>query len=371
MADSTSTPPRAYTIGTRKSQLAMVQTELVQTQLKSLYPHHFRIEAMSTTGDKVLDVALSKIGSKSLFTKELDIALEDRSVDLVVHSLKDVPTTLPEGMELGAILEREEPNDALIVKKSLMETYKTIDKLPAGSVIGTSSVRRIAQLKKEFPLLRFEDVRGNLNTRLKKLDDPNAPYTALILAYAGVHRLGWNDRITQTLPTETILHAVGQGALGIQCRKDDTAVLELLAPLNHWDTRLRCKAERAFMRYLEGGCSVPLGVSTTLEVADGKGRTLWLKGSVTSLDGSRQVVAEDEMVLSGVSHQEDEMVAEGLGERLGQRLASMGAQAILDEIKTGRRPVLSDQQEDLLAQVAQEIQTPQVQTPRSVTEFSL
>ena len=156
MSHSSSTPSKTYTIGTRKSELAMVQTVHVQTLLQSLHSLVFPIKGMSTTGDKVLDVALSKIGSKSLFTKELDIALEDRSVDLVVHSLKDVPTTLPEGMVLGAILEREEPNDALIVKDGL--GYKTIEELPAGSVIGTSSVRRAAQLKRKFPQLRFEDV---------------------------------------------------------------------------------------------------------------------------------------------------------------------------------------------------------------------
>ncbi|KAJ3037990.1 hypothetical protein HDV00_001193 [Rhizophlyctis rosea] len=340
MASSTSTeaPLRTnFTIGSRESQLAMIQTTHVHHLLQTAHPTYtFGIQGMTTTGDKVLDVALSKIGSKSLFTKELDIALDNRSVDLVVHSLKDVPTQMPDGMALGAILEREDPRDAVVMKQGVV--YKTLEELPDGSVIGTSSVRRGAQLKRRFPKLKFEDVRGNLNTRLKKLDNPEGPYTALILAYAGVHRLGWDDRITQVLPSETILHAVGQGALGVQCRADDGQVLRLLRPLNHWDTRLRCMAERAFMRHLEGGCSVPLGVSTTLTDVDG-GRQLHIVGSVTSLDGARQVVAELTERLSGKSVEEDEEVAAQTGVKLGQKLEEMGAQGILEEIKAKRPPV--------------------------------
>ncbi|KAJ3188753.1 hypothetical protein HDU85_004467 [Gaertneriomyces sp. JEL0708] len=329
-----------FVIGTRESQLAMVQTQFVLNSLQKVHPEYtFSIHGMTTKGDKILDVALSKIGSKSLFTKELEVALADKTVDLVVHSLKDVPTTLPEGMCLGAMMEREDPRDAVVMSLSARSRgIQNLEDLPDGSVIGTSSVRRIAQLRRRFPKLVFQDVRGNLNTRLSKLDAPEGPYAALLLAYAGVHRLGWDDRISQVLPPSIILHAVGQGALGIECRADDTTTIKLLSALDHWETRLRCTAERAFMRYLEGGCSVPLGTSTQFHVEQSK---LHMLGSVSSVDGKIEIREEAECKLGGADRETDLREAESLGEHLGKLLVQKGAREILDEIKANR-VVLAD-----------------------------
>ena len=196
-------------VGSRKSQLALIQTRFVISELKKIRPElEFEIVEMSTVGDNVLDKALSKIGEKSLFTKELEVALEKRDVDFVVHSMKDLPTTLPPGMVIGAVLEREDPRDAVIIKSD--SPSKSLAELPPGSVIGTSSLRRAAQLRSAYPGLVFQDVRGNLNTRLRKLDDPQGPYSALILAVAGVARMGWAERISQHLDADLCLHAVGQ-----------------------------------------------------------------------------------------------------------------------------------------------------------------
>ncbi|KAI9295696.1 porphobilinogen deaminase [Neoconidiobolus thromboides FSU 785] len=309
-------------IGTRKSQLALVQAEFVKGELHTLYPNlNLSLEKISTIGDKILDKALSKIGEKSLFTKELEVALKDGTVDLVVHSLKDLPTTLPPGMALGAVMEREDPHDAVVM--SLKNKGLTIDKLPKGSVIGTSSVRRISQLRRNFPNLEFQDVRGNLNTRISKLDDENGPYDALILAVAGLKRLGWESRISQVLAPDLSLHAVGQGALGIECRMDDEHTLELLSKLDHRDTRLRCTAERAMMRKLEGGCSVPIGVATTF-----KDNKLSLRGMVASIDGKKFIEYTHEQ---DVSNGVDE--AEKVGEKVADELLKLGAREILDSIR--------------------------------------
>ncbi|OAJ44277.1 hypothetical protein BDV3_002492 [Batrachochytrium dendrobatidis] len=321
-----------FTIGTRESQLAMIQTTHVQALLKQQYPQlTFDINGMTTTGDQVQDVALSKIGTKSLFTKELEMALDDHSVDFVVHSLKDLPTQLPSGMMVGAILEREQPNDVVIM--SLKHSFTGLAQLPAGSIIGTSSVRRSAQLKRRFPNLVFQDIRGNLNTRLKKLDDPASPFAAILLAYAGIHRMGWTDRITEILPTVTILHAVGQGAIGIECRENDTCVRSLLAPLNHTPTRIRCTAERSFMRSLEGGCSVPLGVSTSIEPNDTGIDVLCLTGSVTSLDGSIELRHAMSMDLDSEDIEEKVTMAHKLGTALANVLIERGAKDVLDAIR--------------------------------------
>ncbi|KAJ3010722.1 hypothetical protein HKX48_007226 [Thoreauomyces humboldtii] len=327
-----------FVIGTRKSQLAMVQAHEVQAALSAQHPTFtFDIHGMTTKGDKVLDTALSKIGSKSLFTKELEVALADGTVDIVVHSLKDLQTVLPKGMVLGAVMKREDPRDALVLSpKSIAQGIRTIDQLPVGSVVGSSSVRRIAQLRKRFPGLVFLDVRGNLNTRLAKLDDDEGPYAALLLAYAGMHRLGWDDRISQVLESTTVLHAVGQGALGIECRGADASTLDLLRPLDHRETRLRCTAERAFMRYLEGGCSVPLGVSSEVDAAAG---TLRLEGNVTRIDGTVEIRERDSVRLEGDDHEEHLRRAEALGESLGAVVVSRGAKEILEEIKSHRVPM--------------------------------
>uniref|UniRef100_A0A4W5P757 Porphobilinogen deaminase n=1 Tax=Hucho hucho TaxID=62062 RepID=A0A4W5P757_9TELE len=270
---------RVIRIGTRKSQLARIQTDSVAEKLKELYPDvYLEIVGMTTTGDKILDTALSKIGEKSLFTKELETALERNEVDLVVHSLKDLPTTLPPGFTIGAVLKRENPHDAVVLHPKNMG--KSLDTLPDKSVIGTSSLRRAAQLKKRFPHLEFKDIRGNLNTRLKKLDEKD-DFSAIILAAAGLRRMGWDSRVSQILGPEDCMYAVGQGALAIEVRARDEDILEMVSVLHDPNTVLRCIAERAFLRRLEGGCSVPVAVHT--EVKDSQ---LYLTGAVYSLDGS-------------------------------------------------------------------------------------
>jgi hydroxymethylbilane synthase len=308
-------PPRTVRIGSRKSQLAMVQTHWVRDQLQAHYPDcQFEISTMSTQGDKILDVALSKIGDKGLFTQELEDGMLNGSVDFAVHSLKDLPTRLPDGLMLGCVTERENPADALVVHETHKD--KQIDTLPSGAVIGTSSLRRLAQLRYHFPHLEFKDIRGNLNTRLQKLDDGG--YDAIILAVAGLERLGMADRIHQVLPSEISLHAVGQGALGIECRSEDPEILNLIKALEHRPTALRCYAERAFLRELEGGCQVPIGVNTVIE-----GDTLTLTGLVASLDG-QQLVKD---MISGPAD-----TAEQMGTELALKLKDQGAQEILNKI---------------------------------------
>lgn len=315
MSPIVSSPPRTIRIGSRKSQLALVQTYWVQEQLQKHFPdRQFEVQTMSTQGDKILDVALSKIGDKGLFTKELEVGMIHNEIDLAVHSLKDLPTRLPEGLVLGAVTERENPADALVVHSKHQD--KQIDTLPEGAVIGTSSLRRLAQLRYHFPHLAFKDVRGNLNTRLAKLDA--GEYDALILAAAGLKRLDMSDRIHQILPSDISLHAVGQGALGIECREDDAEVLEVLKALEHIPTAQRCYAERAFLRELEGGCQVPIGVNTILE-----GEQLTLTGIVASVDG--QKVVKDTVKGNATE-------AEQLGNELAQRMRQQGAQEILQEI---------------------------------------
>lgn len=321
MAASVSSPTRTIRIGSRKSQLALVQTYWVQEQLQKLYPNReFEVCTMSTQGDKILDVALAKIGDKGLFTKELEVAMLQQETDLAVHSLKDLPTNLPEGLVLGAVTERVNPADALVVH--VQHQDKQIDTLPAGAVVGTSSLRRLAQLRHHYPHLAFKDVRGNLNTRLQKLDA--GEYDAIILAVAGLQRLGMGDRIHQVLPAEVSLHAVGQGALGIECRAEDTEVLTLLKALEHQPSAWRCQAERAFLRELEGGCQVPIGVNTALE-----GDQLTLTGLVASLDG--QQLIKDQVTGPATE-------AEKLGLQLATKLRQQGAQEILDEIVAAVRP---------------------------------
>ena len=313
MTVSASTP--TVRIGSRKSQLALVQTYWVQEELQKNFPDiTFEVHTMSTQGDKILDVALAKIGDKGLFTKELELGMLQNETDLAVHSLKDLPTNLPEGLVLGCVTERENPADALVVHEKLKD--KQLETLPEGAVIGTSSLRRLAQLRYHFPHLEFKDVRGNLNTRLAKLDA--GEYDALILAFAGLHRLGMSDRIHQIIPPEISLHAVGQGALGIECRAGDNNILNLLNSLEHTATAQRCYAERAFLRELEGGCQVPIGVNTQIE-----GEQLTLIGLVASLDGKKLV----KDIITGATAD-----AEQIGIELAQKLRKQGAQEILDQI---------------------------------------
>ncbi|CAG8780228.1 15997_t:CDS:2 [Racocetra persica] len=319
---------QTFTIGSRKSQLALAQTNEVQEALQRAYPNfEFPILGISTIGDQIQNKPLYQIGEKSLFTKELEIALENKTVDLVVHSLKDLPTTLPKGMTIGAILKREDPNDAVVIKEGLIA--KSLEDLPKGSIVGTSSVRRSSQLKRTFPDLIFQSIRGNLNTRLAKLDSPDGQYSALILAAAGLIRLGLKHRISQILPPNIILHAVGQGALAVECRDDDIHIIELLSVLEDKDTKLRCTAERSLLKALEGGCSVPIGVNTNfIEGKEGK-RMLRLEGLVAQLDGSKIIRAE---ATKYVDYDEIDAANE-LGKEVSKLLIEQGARNIIEELK--------------------------------------
>ncbi|KAL9550382.1 hypothetical protein MBANPS3_004751 [Mucor bainieri] len=323
-----STAKTVYRIGTRKSKLALVQSEMIKDYLGKAFPQYeFIIEGISTTGDRILDVALSKIGEKALFTKELEVALEDGRVDLVAHCLKDLPTTLPQGMGLGAILERENPNDALILSPKYKDCSSLAD-LPEGSVVGTSSLRRVAQLKNKYPHLVYKDVRGNVDTRLAKLDNPEGEYAAIVLAVAGLVRLNLGHRISQVLPLSDSLYAVSQGALGIECRENDEDTQRLLNFLNHHPTSTMCSAERSLMRTLEGGCSVPIGVCSSLE-----DKILSLRGLVASLDGQQIVEFDSKVSLqASTSAKQDLALANELGITVANGLIERGAGVILAEL---------------------------------------
>jgi len=317
--------PSSLRIASRRSQLAMVQTHWVRDELQGAHPDlSISIEAMATQGDKILDVALAKIGDKGLFTKELEAQMLVDRADIAVHSLKDLPTNLPEGLMLGCITEREDPADAMVVHAKHQD--KTLATLPEGAVVGTSSLRRLAQLRHHYPHLVFKDVRGNVITRLEKLD--SGEYDCLILAAAGLGRLGLGDRIHELIDPAISLHAVGQGALGIECREGDATVLELIKVLEHRPTALRCRAERAFLRELEGGCQVPIGVNSSFSAPEAEG-DLVLTGMVASLDGLRLIRDE----VSG-----PQADPEALGIRLARSLREQGAGTILEEIFAIVRP---------------------------------
>jgi hydroxymethylbilane synthase len=317
---------RNITIGSRKSQLALVQTYWVQGELQKLYPDRpLTVETMTTHGDNVLDVALAKIGDKGLFTKELELAMLAGLIDVAVHSLKDLPTKLPDGLHLAAITERVNPADALVVNQKCQNCQ--LDNLPAGTVVGTSSLRRLAQLRHHYPHLIFKDVRGNLNTRLAKLDA--GEFDALILAVAGLQRLGMDDRIHQIIPSHISLHAVGQGALGIECRANDPEVAEMLQGLVHVPTHQCCLAERAFLRELEGGCQVPIGVNSRIT-----GDTLTLEGIIASLDGQKLVRDHSSGSITN---------PEAIGKELAHKLKQQGGEEILQEIFRMARAYTSGQ----------------------------
>ncbi len=303
-----SNPPRLV-IATRESQLAMWQARHVQAQLRRLYPDtRVDLLGMTTTGDQMLDAPLARIGGKGLFVKELEQALADGRADLAVHSMKDVPMTLPDGFVLAATSAREDPRDAFVSVH-----HQGLQYLPEGSVVGTSSLRRQSQLKARLPHLRIAPLRGNLQTRLRKLDE--GQYAAIVLAAAGLRRLGLQDRIAQYLAPEDSIPAVGQGALGLEIRSDRADLLPLLAPLNDAGSAACVAAERAMSRALAGSCTVPLGAYGRIH--DG---TLHLIGFVASVDGS-------ELVRAAASGQPAE--AEALGESLAQRLLAQGADRIL------------------------------------------
>ena len=302
-------------IASRRSKLAMVQTLWVKEQLERNIPNLVvSIEAMATQGDKILDVALAKIGDKGLFTKELEAQMLIGHADIAVHSLKDLPTNLPNGLKLGCITKREDPSDALVVNKK-NNCYK-LETLPEGSIVGTSSLRRLAQLRNKYPHLVFKDIRGNVITRMEKLDA--GEFDCIILAAAGLKRLGFESRIHQIIPSEISLHAVGQGALGIECKSDDHKVLEIINVLEDKPTSQRCLAERAFLRDLEGGCQVPIGVNSNIDNG-----LLYLTGMVASLDGERLL---KDQVIGNIN--DPELV----GIELAKKLKLQGADKILSEI---------------------------------------
>lgn len=299
-------------IATRKSALALWQAEYVKAELLRFHPQlTVELVPMSTQGDKILDTPLAKIGGKGLFVKELEQAMLDGRADIAVHSMKDVPVEFPAGLMLHTICPRENPQDAFVSNQ-----FTSLDQLPQGAVVGTSSLRRQCQLKALRPDLTVRDLRGNVNTRLAKLD--NGEYAAIILAAAGLIRLGFEQRIASLLPVELSLPANGQGAVGIECRSDDIAVQQLLAPLEHSATRSCVLAERAMNRKLQGGCQVPIGA-----YAEISGDSLWLRGLVGALDGSEII-----------RHQLRGPVAEAeqLGTALAEHLLTQGAERILQAV---------------------------------------
>ncbi|OBU16078.1 hydroxymethylbilane synthase [Photobacterium aquimaris] len=299
-------------IATRKSPLAMWQAEFVKAELEQAHPGLVvELLPMVTKGDIILDTPLAKVGGKGLFVKELEVAMLEGRADIAVHSMKDVPVEFPEGLGLVTICEREDPRDAFV-----SNNYDSIDDLPQGAIVGTSSLRRQCQLRAQRPDLIVNDLRGNVNTRLRKLDE--GQYDAIILAAAGLKRLKMNDRIRSEIAPETSLPAVGQGAVGIECRLNDQRVRELLAPLNHQPTATRVLCERAMNNRLQGGCQVPIGSYSELQ-----GDTIWLRALVGEPDGSIIVRAE----ISGPIAD-----AEQLGETLADELLAKGAKDILDRL---------------------------------------
>lgn len=299
-------------IATRQSPLALWQANFVKAELEKYHPNlTVELVTMVTKGDVILDTPLAKIGGKGLFVKELELALLEERADIAVHSMKDVPMSFPEGLGLAVICEREDPRDAFVSNH-----YASLVELPEGAIVGTSSLRRQCQLMAAYPHLTVKSLRGNVGTRLSKLD--NGEYDAIILASAGLIRLGMPERIKSFISVEDSLPAAGQGAVGIETRVDDTRVLNYLAKLNHNPTACCVVAERAMNTRLQGGCQVPIGGFATLN-----GEELELNALVGSLDGSTIIRA------SGKAHQRD---AEQLGIRIAEQLLAQGADKILAEV---------------------------------------
>lgn len=299
-------------IGTRASKLALWQAEWVRSLILKIDPSlEVELVKIKTTGDKILDVPLAKVGGKGLFVKEIEEAMLRGEIDLAVHSMKDVPTELPEGLHLGAVLVREDPRDALISKG-----HVKLKDLPKGAKVGTSSLRRSCQLMSIRPDFKILSLRGNLDTRLRKLDD--GEFDAIILAAAGVKRLGYTDRITETLEATVSLPAIAQGAVGIECRMDDKFMNDLIAPLKHPQTETCVRAERAALKRLEGGCQVPIAAHAVLE-----GDTIVMDGLVGSVSGE-QIIKKHR---TGPASD-----PEAIGIALAQDLLDSGAKAILDEV---------------------------------------
>jgi len=304
--------PKKLVIASRESALAMWQAKHIQARLQSLYPAcDVQILGMTTTGDQILDKPLASIGGKGLFIKELENALLDGRADFAVHSMKDVPMNMPEGFALVATVERENPHDAFV-----SNDYDSLADLPAGSIVGTSSLRRQSQIQARFPHLKIESLRGNVQTRLRKLDE--GQYAAIILAAAGLIRLELNDRIRNIISADDSIPAVGQGALGIEIKSDRTDLIDVLAPLNHTETEQCVEAERGFSRTLAGSCTVPLGAYATKQE-----NTISITGFVASVDGKQML--REKMV-------GDANDAESIGKALANKLISLGADKILAEL---------------------------------------
>ena len=306
------TQPQRIRIATRKSPLALWQAEEVSRQLKQLHPElEIELVKMVSKGDKFLDAPLAKIGGKGLFVKELEQAMLDGEADIAVHSMKDVPMEFPEGLHLSVIMEREDPTDAFVSNK-----YKNLQDLPENARIGSSSLRRQLQIKEMMPGAEMLNLRGNVNSRLQKLDD--GEFDAIILASAGLIRLEFNERIADRIAPEQSLPSVGQGAVGIECREGDAQIEALIAPLNHRDTHTRLSAERAMNHRLHGGCQVPIAGYAILEDDE-----IYLRGLVGRPDGSEVVRAQ----IRGPRDQ-----AEVLGTELAEQLLNDGADVILREM---------------------------------------
>ena len=303
-------------IGTRGSKLALWQAEWVKAELQRMNPGlEVELNKIKTTGDKILDVPLAKVGGKGLFVKEIEEALLRREADLAVHSMKDVPTEFPEDLHLAVICKREDPRDAFIARSS-GPAAKSFRDLPHGATVGTSSLRRACQLLSIRPDLRIMQLRGNLESRFRKLDE--GQFDAIILAAAGVKRLGWEQRITEVISPETSLPAIGQGAVGIECRINDEFINDLIAPLNHAETAVCVRAERALLKRLQGGCQVPIAACATI-----KNGRLVMDGLVGSVTGDRIIKDHRE------GNPEE---GQSIGKMLAELLLSKGADKILSEV---------------------------------------
>lgn len=330
-------PGTTVRIGTRRSALALKQVEIVVAALSQTHPHiNFETVTVSVMGDRDKTTPLPNLG-KGLWTSELEAMLTSSppELDMIVHSLKDMPTTLPDGCVLGCVTKREDPRDVVVFPARHEGRYEKLADLPAGAVVGTSSIRRAAQLRSKYPGLVFKDIRGNIDTRVRKCDDESLGYDATILAAAGLLRTGVGHRIGQFLDSSSegggMLHAVGQGALGIETRKGDATTLGLLKPVLDLETMLATEAERSIMRTLEGGCSVPIGVeSHWVPGKDGVGKELRLKSIVVSIDGSDEANVE---ITEAVSDLE---AADALGKKAAQILVERGAARILGTINPTR-----------------------------------
>ncbi|NPA58494.1 MAG: hydroxymethylbilane synthase, partial [Aquificae bacterium] len=299
-------------IGTRKSKLALWQANYIADLLKKHYPElQVELVKITTKGDKILDVPLAKVGGKGLFVKEIEDAMLRNEIDIAVHSLKDVPTYFPEGLGLVAITEREDPRDAFLSTK-----YSSLEEMPEGAVLGTSSLRRKAQVMLKRKDILIKDLRGNVDTRIRKLEE--GQYDGIILAYAGLKRLGLEDRAREVFDPYYMIPAVAQGFLGIEARLDDEETIRIVSVLNHRESEIRAKGERAFLKRLEGGCQVPLAAYSEVE-----GDTITITGFVSDLEGRR--VFRD-TVKGSVEN------PEGLGEKLAEKLLDMGAREVLEEI---------------------------------------